>query len=269
MGRFNCLWFGFSYLLFFLVIHVYGSRTNPETAIIFPNQIRSERDLPECNLTSTTSIVCSVVQKRYWLPLQLYRYCRCPSDTGPCPTEWVSQSQHSFMLNNRAQFKFCSSVNNIATCKSDQTAVVLLEPIGLRPLNVTGSDVVTPAPSSTNSTDSSTSATPTAATTTPTTTIQVSCQCPINYKWTITGSQTSTDDGTNVITRNSTYSCQPLRRCNARSSCGRVTKDTYSIYHQCSCKRGKICILNNDRSLHNVTELLYNGPAYYAKCHNR
>merc|ERR1712071_629135 len=247
-----------------IVCHVLvDANGNQETVTIFPSSIRSERDLPECNSTST---VCSLLQKRYWLPFQLYRYCRCPSGSGGCPSDWVVPggdvtvsnttasesiltkfgSTFSLMMNDRAQFKFCSSVNEVETCKPDQTAVVLQKPIGFRPVNETDEEFILPPP-----------------------TTKVTCKCPAYHKWVHTTTDESFDESTGITSRNSNYNCQPLERCRLGWTCGRVTRDTYTIYHQCSCKRGQMCILNHDRSLHNIKELLYNGPAYFAKCHGR
>ena len=119
-------------------------------------QIRSERDLPFC---ATANTVCSILQKRYWLPPILNRYCRCP-EGADCPTDWtgpddVSRNEtslvqvkkgaaYSITLTNRAQmkvisqtvrynpdnknysiffFKFCSSMKSIETCATNQSAI--------------------------------------------------------------------------------------------------------------------------------------------------
>jgi len=85
---------------------------------ILLRQIKSERDLPICETAET---VCSVLQKRYWLPSVLSRYCRCPGSVE-CPTDWASPEvvttnetsalsqkkfgiNYSLQLNNRAQLK--------------------------------------------------------------------------------------------------------------------------------------------------------------------
>jgi len=110
-----------NFVWLFIVCHVLvDANSNQETVTIFPSSIRSERDLP-----NSTSTVCSLLQKRYWLPFQLYRYCRCPSGSGGCPSDWVVPggdvtvsnttasesiltkfgSTFSLMMNDRAQFK--------------------------------------------------------------------------------------------------------------------------------------------------------------------
>ena len=82
--------------------------------------MRSERDLPLCPAQGS---VCSLVQKQYWLPALLYRYCRC-AEGADCPTDWAGMDAdrlrpvnasalvrvklgpaYSMTLNNRAQMK--------------------------------------------------------------------------------------------------------------------------------------------------------------------
>ena len=81
-------------------------------------QIRSERDLPNC---ATANTVCSILQKRYWIPSILNRYCRCPEGID-CPSDWtgvdyvavnnvsslvrvIKGPEYSLALTNRAQMK--------------------------------------------------------------------------------------------------------------------------------------------------------------------
>jgi len=122
-------------------------------------QIRSERDLPNC---ATANTVCSILQKRYWIPSILNRYCRCPEGVD-CPADWTGPDDvtvsnvtslvrvikgpaYSLQLNNRAQMKvsrnfqqskeikyailfrpgnwqFCASMKGIETCAVNQSAV--------------------------------------------------------------------------------------------------------------------------------------------------
>ena len=110
--------------------------------------------MPRCS-TSAALQVCSVLQKRYWLPSTLYRYCRCTNTN--CPNDWAadnnpainyssSSNNHnnntasglavvksgpafSMLFNNRAQMKFCAPVvQSVPTCTANQVAVVEQEP---------------------------------------------------------------------------------------------------------------------------------------------
>ncbi len=96
-------------------------------------QIRSERDLPNC---ATANTVCSILQKRYWIPSILNRYCRCPEGVD-CPADWTGPDDvtvsnvtslvrvikgpaYSLPLNNRAQMKV-SPIRNFSIQRKSNT----------------------------------------------------------------------------------------------------------------------------------------------------
>ncbi|XP_046638401.1 U-scoloptoxin(11)-Sm2a-like isoform X1 [Daphnia pulicaria] len=213
----------------------------------YPLQIRSERDLPNC---ATANTVCSILQKRYWIPSILNRYCRCPEGVD-CPADWTGPDDltvsnvtslvrvikgpaYSLPLNNRAQMKFCASMKGIETCAPNQSAVNI---------RINGSSQ--------------------AQTTSQFPSTRVLCKCPSNHTW--QQSSVTGDENTSPTTTTSSYTCKPLKRCRLRASCGAITTDTFSVYPYCLCRRGSVCTIENRTQTH-VEELHYSGPAYLGVC---
>ncbi|XP_045030843.1 U-scoloptoxin(11)-Sm2a-like [Daphnia magna] len=218
------------------------SNSTDDLITIYPLQIRSERDLPNC---ATANTVCSILQRRYWLPSILHRYCRCPEGVD-CPADWTGSDdvatnvtslvrvikgpKYSLPLTNRAQMKFCSSMKTIETCAINQSAV-----------NVRMNGSIQTDHSQFPST-------------------RVLCKCPSNHTW-----QQSPMTGDATSRQTSSYTCKPLKRCRSRSNCGAITADTFSVYPYCLCRRGSVCTIEN-RTLTHVEELHYSGPAYLGAC---
>nr|CAH0102112.1 unnamed protein product [Daphnia galeata] len=235
------------FILLLLFISPFSISTSSENDLIthYPLQIRSERDLPNC---ATANTVCSILQKRYWIPSILNRYCRCPEGID-CPSDWtgvdyvavsnvsslvrvIKGPEYSLALTNRAQMKFCSSMKSIETCAPNQSAVNIR-------INGSLQSDSTQFPST-----------------------RVLCKCPGNHTW----QQTSImgDENKSPATTSS-YTCKPLKRCRSRANCGAITTDTFSVYPYCLCRRGSVCTIEN-RTLTHVEELHYSGSAYLGVC---
>jgi hypothetical protein len=95
------------------ILFIKNYRKNAKCLYIYLRQIKSERDLPICETEET---VCSVLQKRYWLPSVLSRYCRCPSSVE-CPTDWASpdvitMNETSALSQKRFGINYSLQLNN-------------------------------------------------------------------------------------------------------------------------------------------------------------
>ncbi|XP_015608336.1 uncharacterized protein LOC107274090 isoform X1 [Cephus cinctus] len=173
--------------------------------------------------------VCSAVHKRFWMPTLSERFCRC-SNGIECPWQWDKNPDNvSMTLNNRSHLKFCTTKKT--TCTHKQLAVTVYgkgnsSNAYLVPHNVT-----------------------------------VNCLCPKTHYWKL--QKYSYEENDNII---QVFRCVKQRMCERFEFCGNVRSDLYSVYYQCTCPWGHLCIYK-DKMLDNVQELLYSGPAYRAYCY--
>lgn len=56
--------------------------------------------------------------------------------------------------------------------------------------------------------------------------------------------------------------------CETEDFCGYARTDLFSIYYRCTCPSGNLCIFKN-KTVFDVQELLYTGPAYKAYCYKQ
>ncbi|XP_047110849.1 uncharacterized protein LOC124787909 isoform X2 [Schistocerca piceifrons] len=87
------------------------------------------------------------------------------------------------------------------------------------------------------------------------------CRCHNTFQCSQQWSQTP-DNYTMMLSNRSQLKA---KKCETNEICGYARADMYSIYYQCSCPAGNLCLFV-DYNTYNVTELFYSGAAYQALC---
>lgn len=208
----------------------------------YPGPAVSERDLPIC----PPNAVCSVLHNRFWRKTIVKRLCRCLRRIE-CPWVWTDNPDNNTIhLDSRSQLKFCDEVRDLPECSQRKPALTVTTTAssGMKDIDLT------PAVDEEKKLS-----------------VNVSCFCPISFVWEELPQRQiiqSPEKGTaTVITH---YKCKPMEKCSSYEFCGNIRADYFSVYYNCSCPTGHLC-LNTDRTLVMVDELLYDGEAYQAFCY--
>ncbi|XP_014250797.1 uncharacterized protein LOC106667396 [Cimex lectularius] len=154
-------------------------------------------------------------------------YRVCRCAKGQCPFEWKNDDQ-SVPLDNQSQLKTCERTNNMEICSREDVGLTVKETKDKK-AGIWKKD------------------------------ISLKCRCDWPLYWRLSGT-------TMNMTHNfKEYTCSKLYKCQSGEFCAHIRADTYSAYYQCSCPKGHICI-TKDKTVRNVTELLYHGPSLRAYC---
>ncbi|XP_066588435.1 uncharacterized protein [Prorops nasuta] len=193
--------------------------------------IHGESNLHQCNHYEA----CNIVHDRFWMPILTERLCQC-IDGKECPWQWTNSKGNkknnghfSMTLNNKSALKFCQAKEEFHKCHHKQTAATVY------------------GESNTNNTYLiAYNAT-------------IHCLCPKSHYWKLI-KFTYEETVTRQI-----FKCVKKRKCQSYDFCGHIRADLYSTYYRCTCPMGHLCVFRN-KTLENVQELLYSGPAYKAYC---
>ncbi|XP_049862515.1 U-scoloptoxin(11)-Sm2a-like [Schistocerca gregaria] len=201
-----------------------------EVEISYRGNSRSERSLPICEL----NVACNIVHKRFWFPIKVERLCRC-HNTFQCSQQWSQiPDNYTMMLSNRSQLKFCNNISELQKCTTDEPAIQLQSVTATIPRGRSKKPLVQ-------------------------TKAVVKCNCPMGRYWKRINAEADNETSTTV------YQCADAKKCETNEICGYARADMYSIYYQCSCPAGNLCLFV-DYNTYNVTELFYSGAAYQALC---
>ncbi|XP_076174818.1 uncharacterized protein LOC143150430 [Ptiloglossa arizonensis] len=219
------------YFLLFLITRCFSSYTIISSKLSnvtfkYMDSINGESDLHECGINEA----CNVIHNRFWVSSLTERLCRCPSGKE-CPWQWMKQlGNWSLSLNNRSYMEFCGSITEMKACTYQN------EGIKVHGKSDTNNSHLIPY------------------------NVTLNCFCSQSHYWRL---QKYVYDENDLITQ--TFKCVKKRMCNTHEFCGNIRSDLYSTYYKCTCPEDHLCIFK-DRSIENVQELLYSGPAYKAYC---
>nr|XP_031843842.1 U-scoloptoxin(11)-Sm6a-like isoform X2 [Nomia melanderi] len=188
--------------------------------------IGGESDLHYCAINEA----CNAIHDRFWMSSLTERLCRCPNGKE-CPWQWnVQLGNSSQSLNNRSRMEFCSPISDMDVCTHKDEA------IQVHGKSDTSHSYLIPY------------------------NVTLHCTCPNSHYWRL---QKYSYEDNDFITQ--TFKCVKKRRCKTNEFCGHIRSDLFSTYYRCSCPEKHLCVFEN-RTMENVQELLYSGPAYKAYC---